>query len=402
MTTLRILIFAHDNQGLSSTSRAIEIATAISRFVKKCSILLLTDVPIIGKLKLPERLDYVHLPTIARRRHEGTLGPNLNIEVKDVLKIRRKIAQSTFKTFKPDLFLIDCHPIELPEEMERTLSYVSKEFPRTKVVWGLPDTIGDDDTIRALWNGEGGFGWLARICDEIWVYGSRHIFDFQTAYGLGAAIADKLFYTGYLGLSQRSLLGKPDVKKVDSDRIPLVLVAAGSGSRGHSLIDHHVSFIERQGREVPFKSIIMIGPSMSSASKNNLQVRISELRNVALHRFSKRFHTFVHDADLVVWTGGYNLLCAIMAHEKKALLIPEDGVCHDHISRAAMLQHVGFCESLALDDLTPQLLGRRVLAILHEKKGPSTAFLATNGLDKIIDRIKRFSRDRGSHALPDG
>jgi len=148
MTTLRILIFAHDNQGLSSTSRAIDIATSISRFINNCSILLLTDVPVIGKLKLPDRLDYVHLPTIARRHHEGTLGPNLNIEIKDVLKIRRKIAQSTIKTFKPDLFFIDCHPLELPSEMERILAYVKKEFPHTQIVWGLPDTIGDDRTIQ--------------------------------------------------------------------------------------------------------------------------------------------------------------------------------------------------------------------------------------------------------------
>jgi len=239
---------------------------------------------------------------------------------------------------------------------------------------------------------------MSRMCNEIWVYGSPEVFDYQEAYRLDSDTNNKLFYTGYLSMPHSRSSGIQEAVENDRDEARILLVA-GSGSGGFSLIEHFVSFIESHSETVAFKSTIVVGPSISSDSKNKLQVRINNLPNVALHRFSKRFRTYVHDADLVIWTGGYNLLCSIVTYHKKALLVPDNGICHDHISRAAMLQGIGLVEILSPRELTPQRLGQKMLTLLRGEQDFNAELLPMNGMERIVEQVKQISHDRGSLAL---
>ena len=91
MSSLRILMYCNDSRGLGQTARTLNIATSLSRALDNCSILVLTDLSTVGRFRLAERVDYVHLPVIENRPHQAG---SLNIEHENKLRIRRKIAQS--------------------------------------------------------------------------------------------------------------------------------------------------------------------------------------------------------------------------------------------------------------------------------------------------------------------
>ncbi len=55
-------------------STALKVASHINQSVENCSVLLLTDLPVMGRLRLPRGVDYVHLPTMAEKQTEDTQG----------------------------------------------------------------------------------------------------------------------------------------------------------------------------------------------------------------------------------------------------------------------------------------------------------------------------------------
>src|SRR5438093_2311123 len=94
VSPLRILMCSYDSRGLGHTSRTLAIASKLAADIQDCAILVLTDLPIIGRFKFPRNVDYVRLPGIGERTGEFSRTDALNIAVESTLKIRRKIVQS--------------------------------------------------------------------------------------------------------------------------------------------------------------------------------------------------------------------------------------------------------------------------------------------------------------------
>ncbi len=325
MSSLRILMISHDNNGLSKTARSLNVATHIADKVDDCSILVLTDLSIIGKFRFPQNVDFVHLPGIVYKSNREFRARSLNIHNKKTLKIRRKIAQSTAKTFRPHLVVVEGDPNKLPAEMRRTLYYVREELPKTKIIWSLPDIVGDPERVKSTWEAHLVYKMFKRLVDEVWVYGSKSVFDQTAHYGYPAEIAHKVVHTGYLKCANNGSDRAPKEILSQSLKKPFVLVNAGSGLQSFPLIESYLRFLEKAGDNFECQSMIVTGPMMAKREKELLLQRAAGLENVTIHRFMKSICQYVKHAELVLNTGGYNSLCEILGYNKRAVLVPTIG-----------------------------------------------------------------------------
>jgi len=395
LLSLRILMYSHDDSGLGHTLRTLTIATHIAEKLENCSILLLTDLSIIGRFKFPQNVDYVHLPGLAHKAGFRYFSGGLNLELENTLKIRRKIAQSAAKTFQPNLMIIGHDLIGLQGEMQRILSFVREELPETKIIWGVPDVLGEPATVIRDWQRERVYQIQHRFLDEIWVYGDKEVFDQAHEYRIPAPIAGKIFYTGYLRSPQVSSgrIAKEIIPK--GAKPPVVLITAGSGAEGFSLIDNYLHFLERHGEPASFQSLIVTGPMMRSREKRLLMERAQRLPNVIFHRFSKHMLQYVKHADLIVCTGGYNTLCEVMTYGKKAICVPMLAPPNDHLLRSQIFQKLGAVKMLHPKELTADNLGKLINDAVDDRaelalRGFQNR-IPLEGLDKIVERIKLLS-----------
>ncbi|MDZ7291897.1 MAG: hypothetical protein ONB42_18330 [candidate division KSB1 bacterium] len=392
-------MYCHDRFGLGHTTRTLRIASYLAENLADCSVLVLTDLSIIGRFKFPQNVDYVHLPGITQNVHPQYRAGTLNLEHENTIRIRRKITQSAAKTFQPNLFVIERDPFGLQSEMQRMLSFVREELPETKVIWGLPDVVGEPESVVSDWKREGVYQSLERFCDEIWVYGTKEIFDQAQEYQIPEPLANRVHYTGYLrspGAANHRL--KKDLGRMNPKK-PFVLITAGSGAEGYALIDTYLRFLERAGDAVAFQSLIVTGPMMRSREKLMLKHRAQKLPEVIFHRFSKNILQYVKYATVVVCTGGYNTLCEILSYRKPAILVPFLTPPREHLLRARIFEKLGLVRLLYPTELAPKRIAEMVST---EVSNGSASLLRPriniplDGLENIAARIESLGGYKAS------
>jgi predicted glycosyltransferase len=396
VNALRLLMISHDNNGISKTSRAMKIATHVAKHLTDCSILVLTDLSIIGKFRFPQNVDFVHLPGVEYKSSTEFRAKNLNIDSTNALRLRRKIAQSTAKTFKPHCIMVETDLNKLSvADMFKTLRYMREQLPETKIIWGLPDVLGMPSEVKKIWTRYKINGAFEEVIDEIWVYGCEEMFDFKKEYQMPDAMANKLVFTGYLQspmLSSTKVsteIARKNVKK------PFVLVNSGSGRDSFHLIDCFIRYLERLGEKIPFHSLIITGPMMPTREKHVLMQRLKKLPNVSMRRFCKQILEYMKYADLILSTGGYNTLCEILSYRKKAIVLPVGGAFNEHYVRAELLAKNELIDLLPLHELSPERLGQMIESAFS--KTPELSLrnrqftLPMQGLDTIVDRLEHFS-----------
>jgi predicted glycosyltransferase len=270
---------------------------------------------------------------------------------------------------------------------------VREHLPKTKLIWGLSDVIGDPDMIRRDWKREDFYRVLEQYCDEVWIYGAKEIFDQIRNYQIPAAVASKYHYIGYLRPPRATASGvHKDIVRLHHNKKPYVLITAGSGAQGFTLIDYYLRSLERAGDSLPYQSLIVTGPMMRTRDKFVLKERAQKLPGVIFHRFSKHVMQYVKHAHLVVSTGGYNTLCEILSYRKKAIFAPALVPPHEHMLRTEIFQKLGLVKRLHPKELTIDRLAEMIESGLfgsHELTAqPADVRIPLDGLDKIVERIE--------------
>ncbi len=394
MAKIRILIYCLDSNGFSYTSRAIHIATHIVERIETVSMLLITDVPIIGRFKLPPNLDYVHLPGIMQDDNDNFQARHLNIALNNTLTLRHKITKSAIKTFLPHLIIIEGNPAVLPGEVGHTFGFVRERMPDTRIVWALPDTLGVPHTITENWRQQEVYKMLEKICDEIWVHGSQKIFDVGREYQFPDSLLQKVFYTGYIRaphLTRRRSRRELAEMNLHS---PFVLVTTGSGTDGFLLIDTYLQYLEGEESPPPFQSVIITGPMMPTHQKHMLLARAEKLPGVIFHRYTKNLLQYLQHAELVVCNGGFNLLCEILSYGKRSIFVPSHAPDNEHFYRSHIFSELGLVENILPQTLSPKTLGEKIRQAIPGKNRNGQHWRAPkidqNGLTKIVQRVQQW------------
>ncbi|MCG3119081.1 MAG: hypothetical protein ALAOOOJD_01409 [bacterium] len=395
MSSLRILMYCNDSRGLGQTSRTLNIAASLSKALEGCSILVLTDLSTVGRFRLAERVDYVHLPVLEVKDQAGQLFGGLNIEHDNKLRLRRKIAQSAIKTFRPDVVMLDESLLEQPDEMRRIVDCVRDELATAKIIWGLSDTLGAPEWVMQQWARNDILEVLTQCADEIFVYGASRVFNLAEKYQLPPAVAGKIFYTGYLArLSMPSRKVSENVAKMNRN-LPLVMLSSAGGAGDSAMIDAYLRFLEKKNDGIAFQSFVVAGPAIGPHEKRSFAQRAQKLPNVMFQRFGKHTLQYVRFASLVIGAGEYNLICEILAHRKAALAVPNLKQQPANFCRARLLQELGLLKLVSPEEYHPAVLQEFINQTLFN--GPRLAQkpfyegIPLDGFAKLAERIRALS-----------
>ncbi len=194
----RTMAYCHDGVGLGHFHRTLAISERVRKTIPSSTFLLATGTPYVPIFELPQGVDYIKLPAIAKTGSQSYRSKYLNTPIEDILRCREAILLSTAQTYDPQVLLVDKAPAGVCGELLPTLRWLRKHRPQTRIIFGMRDIEDDPDTTIAQWSASGAIAALDECFDEIWVYGMRNVFDSIEAYCLPASIQDKMHFVGYV------------------------------------------------------------------------------------------------------------------------------------------------------------------------------------------------------------
>src|SRR5437667_6220297 len=196
--TRTLFLYAQDTRGLGHINRTLTIARHFLNAYQTWVAYIATKSPIGYPFVLPERCDYIKLPT---RLRPGTKPPTQDSEqaAKQYFRrIRGQILREAVLGLAPGLVLVDHEPLGSAGEFREGLYALKSQSPGTRFVFGMRDIMDDPAGIRALWRELGVYDALEHLYDGIAVYGSPKVYDVAEAYALPESVRAKLHYCGYV------------------------------------------------------------------------------------------------------------------------------------------------------------------------------------------------------------
>lgn len=369
MTAPRLLIYGHDTYGLGHLRRNLTLATRLTRDFPTLSILLLTGSPAVHHFGLPDNVDYVKLPAVVKVADDEYHARSLRLQPSEIVEMRTALMEQAVRGFAPDVLLVDHAPTGMKGELLPALEELRRVSPHAYAVLGLRDIIDEPERVRESWARSDVYALLERHYDAILAYGMRDVLDVADAYGFSSQLAAKLRYCGYL---ERSVAPTaPEAVRARYGCLPgqrLVLVTAGGGGDGYPLLHTYLSSLAQRtdGDSVEEYSgmqpvsIVVTGPFMPEAQREELRQLAAGLSQVHLVEFADNLIELMGISDLVVCMGGYNTLCEVLSVGARALVVPRVEPRVEQLLRARAFERLGLVSMLHPDALTPHTMRARI------------------------------------------
>lgn len=381
----RLMYYCHDTFGLGHLRRTLKIAASLAAARPDASHLMVTGSPVPQRFVIPERIDYVKLPSVVKVGADSYEARSLALPFEALREIRQRVVTSLAETFRPDVLLVDHAPAGLAGEAIEAIESLHARAPRAQLVLGLRDVIDEPARVRAAWRREGIHRLLDEIYDLILVYGHREVYDVVDAYGLSERAAAKVRYVGYLGSPAPTPGRIAEVRGTLGMRTGrLVLVTVGGGGDGEQLLSTMLDGMAR-ARPLEFDCLLVAGPLMEPSDRQRLAVRAATLPGVAVTDFVDDMPALMAAADATVSMGGYNSVCEILGSGRPALLVPRVEPRREQLIRAVALQQSGQLRLVHPSELSPARLMAEVHRLLD--LAPSTERVGLAGLSDVAARL---------------
>jgi predicted glycosyltransferase len=385
--TFNILMYSHDTYGLGHIRRTMAIATQIQQ--PDTNILIISGSPIVGRFDFPENIDFVRIPGMIKKSNDVYVPHSIKIHPKHALDIRKNIITATARTFKPHVFIVDKVPLGLKREIIPTLKFLKRQTYPVKTILGLRDIMDDAESTKKDWRSKRVYSVLDEYYNEIWVYGDQRLYDPISEYDIPEPISEKVVFTGYIPRQRGGRSTAGEIKP--TCRWKTVLVTTGGGGDGYPLMDAYLKMLENWTGDVPFRTVMVTGPFMPKAERENVALR-SKLLGVKFLHFNRRMEKLLAAADLVVSMGGYNTICETLSHGKVSLIIPRETPRLEQRIRAEVMSRAGLVDYIPWSDMSPVKLRTKVENLLDNSQDMSEAIdnFEFTGLEVMRSRIARF------------
>lgn len=387
---MKLMVYSHDAFGLGNIRRMLAICESLLKTIPHVSILVVSGSPALHSLRLPAGLDYIKLPCVGRDEAGEVSAKYLDADLKDAVKLRSDLILAATRNFKPDLFLVDKKPDGLEGELKATLNYLCATRPHTKLVLLLRDILDRPEATIQQWQRHGYYQTVANRYDQVWVVGTPEVFDVRTEYRFPREVAQKVRFCGYIRR-------EPGLKPADAVRQELqmqadqklVLVTPGGGADGYRLASTYLAGLASLPQPNSIQSVIVSGPEMPVAQRENLQQQAAQFTTVKLLEFTDDLTSYMGAADLVVSMGGYNTITEILSLQKRAVVIPRIQPVEEQWIRAEHMAKRGLFRVIHPHQLTSTLLMNIVLQELQTNSpiNLAAAQLDMNALSRITDYL---------------
>src|SRR6266568_1206694 len=333
--TRTLLLYAQDHKGLGHITRTLTIARHLLAAHPDAVAYVATESPITRDFVLPERCDYIKLPTrLTPRRASPTPGDSA-----DDARFRRLRAE-----------LLRDVPLGHKGEFSDGLSALKAQRPGTKFVFGLRDIMDDIGRIRGQWRELGVYDALEQLYDGIAVYGQPDLFDVADAYAIPESVRPKLHYCGYVvrdlptadATVVRRRYGLPE-------QGPLLAASVGSGSDGYPVLDAACTAVERLRQTFPdLVAVLVTGPFMPAGERTLLEARATPACRVVPEADTLEL---MAAADAILGMGGYNSVIEALAAARPLVIVPRATHKVEQQIRAETLAEQGLAQWVHPKDL---------------------------------------------------
>lgn len=377
----RVMLYSHDTFGLGHLRRSRALAAAITAADPSASALILTGSPVAGRFAFPSRVDHVRLPGVIKKSDGSYASRTMGMTIDETTDLRTGLIRTTAEQYDPDILIVDKEPNGFRGELMATLELL-KSTGRTKLVLGLRDVLDEPEVLAAEWARKGAVEATEEFYDEIWVYGTRSVYDPAAGLPLSQSAQDRMHWTGYL---RRDLgeVGEPPEQ-------PYVLITPGGGGDGAAMVDLVLSAYE-QDQSLEPRAVLVYGPFLSGETREDFETRVNKLEGrVTAVGFESRIETLFAGAQGVVCMGGYNTFCEVLSFDKPAVIVPRTTPRLEQWLRASRAEELGLTAMLdeQRDGLTTDAMIKAIRA-LKTQKPPSAAISdgLLDGLDYVTRRV---------------
>ena len=392
---IKVLLYSHDTFGLGHLRRNLAIADRLLAYKHRFSVRLLTGSPVIGQWRLPRGLSVQPLPPVVKEGAERYAARDPKALFALIKGYREALILKAVLRFQPDVFLVDHSPAGMNGELLSTLALIRHELPHTRVILGLRDITDSPQTVRALWREQEIPALLEHAYDELFVYGSKALFDVVEGYGLTGSIARRVRYCGHVVAADDAScrIDEPSGQQVcwsptRAQGRPVVLVSAGGGGDGFPLMNAYLRALARIGDGAVY-SVMVTGPLMPDTEKAALREAAHDRSDVELIDHTTDLMPSLRAADLAVAMAGYNTSVEIIAARKRAILVPRTAPRAEQLMRAALLAKLGVVHSILPGPNLADELASLVPRLITAPPPPAAAWAALdlNGAECVAAHL---------------
>lgn len=379
----KILLYSHDTFGLGNIRRTLLLAEELRNQYEGAAILIVTGSPMIQSFRIPAGVDYVKLPCLDRTDSERYEPRFLQQCADEVKRTRSAILRNTVLGFDPDLMIVDKRAGGVDGELLPALRAMRESGSIAKLVLGVRDILDAPERTRANLRNNGSFDIIDEFYDEVWIYGSRCLFDAVKEYDFPHSVARITHFCGYLK--------RPTAQPARDAGSPHVLVTTGGGGDGLALIRTYLEGLAGLPRSTALRTTVVFGPQMSPADREGLLQQFGFLADVSFLDFEADLAERYAAADVVVSLAGYNTVCELLSFAHRAILVPRAEPVQEQLIRARLLAARGYFDLIEPEDLKPEILIARVLSAL--KPTPTVVPpLDLDGLPRVVQRTAELLR----------
>jgi|ERR1051326_421603 predicted glycosyltransferase len=381
----KIVLYSHDTFGMGNIRRTLLLSQDFITQYPGASILIITGSPMIHAFRIPQGVDYIKLPCLDRLQAEQYAPRYLSGCSEEIKQTREAILKESVLRFNPDLIVVDKRAAGVDGELLPTLHALRQNGRHAKLVLGVRDILDEPERTCKVLTGNGSFEVIDEFYDEVWIYGSKEIFDTAKEYAFPESIHRKTFYCGYLK--------RPTISTGRKEGPPRVLVTTGGGGDGSDIIQAYLTGLSSLPRNVALRTTVIFGPQMPEVRRAELLRRFDYLADVEFLEFEADITNRYAESDIVVSQAGYNTVCELLSFSRRAILVPRSEPVREQLIRARLMSQRGFFEYIEPQDLTPETLISKVLEALNSSSITSSA-LELDGLPVIRERVRGLLNSR--------
>jgi predicted glycosyltransferase len=382
----KILLYSHDTFGLGNIRRTLLLADYLGAAYPRSAILVLTGSPMIHAFRIPPRVDYVKLPCVNRIRADEYEPRFLADCGEEVRCTRSAIIERTATAFAPDLFIVDKRAGGIDNELVPALEAMRRLATPPRVVLGLRDILDAPDVTGRSLRANGSFDLIERFYDEVWIYGSRDVFDAVAEYHFPPAVAARSHFCGYLR--------RHAAPRTAHGGSPRILVTAGGGGDAAVLVLSYLRGLA-QVPEGEFQTVVVLGPQLDPETADGLRRLGAHRGDVEYVEFESNMPRRYEEADVVLSMAGYNTVCELLSAGARAVLVPRAEPVQEQLIRARRLAARGYFRMVEPSTLTPERLIDEARAVLASPPSPASR-IDMEGLMRVRSRVHRLLEVRES------
>ena len=388
---MRLMVYSHDTFGLGNIRRMLAICSHLHASIPDLSILIVSGSPMLQSFRVAQGIDYIKLPCL-KRTESGELGVRfLDLEVAEIVRLRRELILSTAVSFRPDIVLVDKKPDGLAGELEPSLRYIRCNLPQARILLVLRDILDSSRATVDAWEEHGYYSTLQWYYDDVLVLGDRQIYDVCKEYQFPESLRQKVHFCGYVS-RQLPTRSRSEIRKELSvaDDESLVLVTAGGGQDGYDLLSIAVAATSSLAKRIRVRTLLVTGPELGKEQTKAIYKAARSHAELQVIEFTDDLMSYMNAADTVVSMAGYNTVCELLTLGKRSILVPRVKPVEEQKIRAERMANFGVFRTILPDALTPDVLENAIAKQLQAARdsAPLSTHIDLGALPYITTMLK--------------